>query len=91
MGVTVSHSAMLTHCHTLTQACGYTEGEDTNLSHTPLHHFYTSYPINRGVEEKTKKTTNINDGKDEVKIGGMVLVNDARELSSNPFEICLWI
>ncbi|CAG09279.1 unnamed protein product, partial [Tetraodon nigroviridis] len=27
MGVTVSHSAMLTHCHTLTQACGYTEGE----------------------------------------------------------------
>lgn len=35
MGVTVSHSAMLTHCHTLTQACGYTEGEgDTHVSHT---------------------------------------------------------
>ncbi|TNN03110.1 hypothetical protein fugu_000139 [Takifugu bimaculatus] len=32
MGVTVSHSAMLTHCHTLTQACGYTEGESiTNV------------------------------------------------------------
>ncbi|XP_009302676.2 disco-interacting protein 2 homolog A isoform X2 [Danio rerio] len=27
MGVTVSHSAMLAHCHALTQACGYTEGE----------------------------------------------------------------
>ncbi|XP_036400587.1 disco-interacting protein 2 homolog A-like [Megalops cyprinoides] len=27
MGVTVSHSAMLTHCHALTQACGYAEGE----------------------------------------------------------------
>lgn len=43
MGVTVSHSAMLTHCHTLTQACGYTEGEeDTDLSHThtPVYHFY---------------------------------------------------
>ncbi|XP_053352066.1 disco-interacting protein 2 homolog A isoform X3 [Clarias gariepinus] len=27
MGITVSHSAMLAHCHALTQACGYTEGE----------------------------------------------------------------
>ncbi|XP_051998324.1 disco-interacting protein 2 homolog A-like isoform X1 [Xyrauchen texanus] len=27
MGITVSHSAMLSHCHALTQACGYTEGE----------------------------------------------------------------
>lgn len=43
MGVTVSHSAMLTHCHTLTQACGYTEGEeDTHLSHTALHPFVTA-------------------------------------------------
>uniref|UniRef100_A0A3B3B6R3 Disco-interacting protein 2 homolog A n=1 Tax=Oryzias melastigma TaxID=30732 RepID=A0A3B3B6R3_ORYME len=27
MGITVSHSAMLAHCHALTEACGYTEGE----------------------------------------------------------------
>uniref|UniRef100_A0A672J075 DMAP1-binding domain-containing protein n=1 Tax=Salarias fasciatus TaxID=181472 RepID=A0A672J075_SALFA len=27
MGITVSHSAMLAHCHSLTQACGYTEAE----------------------------------------------------------------
>ncbi|XP_065149214.1 disco-interacting protein 2 homolog A isoform X4 [Paramisgurnus dabryanus] len=27
MGITVSHSAMLAHCHALTQSCGYTEGE----------------------------------------------------------------
>uniref|UniRef100_A0A673CEC4 Disco-interacting protein 2 homolog A n=1 Tax=Sphaeramia orbicularis TaxID=375764 RepID=A0A673CEC4_9TELE len=27
MGITVSHSAMLAHCHSLTQACSYTEGE----------------------------------------------------------------
>ncbi|XP_067371653.1 disco-interacting protein 2 homolog A isoform X19 [Channa argus] len=27
MGITVSHSAMLAHCHALTQACGYSEGE----------------------------------------------------------------
>uniref|UniRef100_A0A8C3AUW4 Disco interacting A n=1 Tax=Cyclopterus lumpus TaxID=8103 RepID=A0A8C3AUW4_CYCLU len=27
MGITVSHSAMLVHCHALTQACGYTEAE----------------------------------------------------------------
>ncbi|XP_065817894.1 disco-interacting protein 2 homolog A isoform X6 [Labrus bergylta] len=27
MGITVSHSAMLDHCHALTQACGYTEAE----------------------------------------------------------------
>ncbi|XP_061081761.1 disco-interacting protein 2 homolog A-like isoform X5 [Conger conger] len=27
MGITVSHSAMLAHCHTLTQACGYAEAE----------------------------------------------------------------
>uniref|UniRef100_A0AAR2JWT0 DMAP1-binding domain-containing protein n=1 Tax=Pygocentrus nattereri TaxID=42514 RepID=A0AAR2JWT0_PYGNA len=27
MGITVSHAAMLAHCHALTQACGYTEGE----------------------------------------------------------------
>ncbi|KAG5852471.1 hypothetical protein ANANG_G00062770 [Anguilla anguilla] len=27
MGVTVPHSAMLAHCHALTQACGYTEAE----------------------------------------------------------------
>ncbi|XP_051565739.1 disco-interacting protein 2 homolog A-like isoform X5 [Myxocyprinus asiaticus] len=27
MGITVSHSAMMSHCHALTQACGYTEGE----------------------------------------------------------------
>uniref|UniRef100_A0A3Q3W8G8 Disco-interacting protein 2 homolog A n=1 Tax=Mola mola TaxID=94237 RepID=A0A3Q3W8G8_MOLML len=27
MGIAVSNSAMLTHCHTLTQACGYTEAE----------------------------------------------------------------
>uniref|UniRef100_A0A667Y7X3 Disco interacting A n=1 Tax=Myripristis murdjan TaxID=586833 RepID=A0A667Y7X3_9TELE len=32
MGITVSHSAMLAHCHALTQACGYTEGEwDTSV------------------------------------------------------------
>lgn len=31
MGITVSHSAMLTHCHTLTQACGYTEGQQDTL------------------------------------------------------------
>lgn len=37
MGITVSHSAMLAHCHALTQACGYTEGEcvcDLHASHT---------------------------------------------------------
>lgn len=28
MGITVSHAAMLAHCHALTQACGYTEGEE---------------------------------------------------------------
>ncbi|KAA8588237.1 hypothetical protein FQN60_001431 [Etheostoma spectabile] len=27
MGITVSHSVMLAHCHALTQACGYTEAE----------------------------------------------------------------
>ncbi|KAM4626429.1 disco-interacting protein 2 homolog A isoform 2-T2 [Discoglossus pictus] len=27
MGVTVSHAAMLAHCHALTQACGYSEAE----------------------------------------------------------------
>ncbi|KAG7466928.1 hypothetical protein MATL_G00147670 [Megalops atlanticus] len=27
MGITVSHSAMLAHCHALTQACGYAEAE----------------------------------------------------------------
>ncbi|XP_066542370.1 disco-interacting protein 2 homolog A isoform X1 [Hoplias malabaricus] len=27
MGITVSHAAMLSHCHALTQACGYAEGE----------------------------------------------------------------
>ncbi|XP_057191819.1 disco-interacting protein 2 homolog A [Triplophysa rosa] len=27
MGITLSHSSMLAHCHSLTQACGYTEGE----------------------------------------------------------------
>uniref|UniRef100_A0AAQ6A7B9 DMAP1-binding domain-containing protein n=1 Tax=Amphiprion ocellaris TaxID=80972 RepID=A0AAQ6A7B9_AMPOC len=27
MGIAVSHAAMLAHCHALTQACGYTEGE----------------------------------------------------------------
>uniref|UniRef100_A0A3Q3K9Q9 DMAP1-binding domain-containing protein n=1 Tax=Monopterus albus TaxID=43700 RepID=A0A3Q3K9Q9_MONAL len=27
MGITVSHSAMLAHCHALTQACDYTEAE----------------------------------------------------------------
>ncbi|XP_063069587.1 disco-interacting protein 2 homolog A isoform X3 [Engraulis encrasicolus] len=27
MGITVSHAAMLAHCHALTQACSYTEGE----------------------------------------------------------------
>ncbi|XP_047671026.1 disco-interacting protein 2 homolog A isoform X4 [Tachysurus fulvidraco] len=27
MGITVSHTAMLAHCHALTLACGYTEGE----------------------------------------------------------------
>uniref|UniRef100_A0AAY4EGC8 DMAP1-binding domain-containing protein n=1 Tax=Denticeps clupeoides TaxID=299321 RepID=A0AAY4EGC8_9TELE len=27
MGITISHAAMLSHCHALTQACGYTEGE----------------------------------------------------------------
>ncbi|KAK3568619.1 hypothetical protein QTP86_010631 [Hemibagrus guttatus] len=26
MGITVSHAAMLAHCHALTQACGYIEG-----------------------------------------------------------------
>uniref|UniRef100_A0A8B9JD58 Disco-interacting protein 2 homolog A n=1 Tax=Astyanax mexicanus TaxID=7994 RepID=A0A8B9JD58_ASTMX len=29
MGITVSHAAMLAHCHALTQACGYTDGECT--------------------------------------------------------------
>ncbi|KTF85382.1 hypothetical protein cypCar_00035866 [Cyprinus carpio] len=33
MGITVSHSAMLAHCHVLTQACGYTEGECVRLTH----------------------------------------------------------
>lgn len=35
MGITVSHTAMLTHCHALTQACGYTEGEgrSSHMSH----------------------------------------------------------
>lgn len=28
MGITVSHSTMLAHCQALTQACGYTEGEE---------------------------------------------------------------
>uniref|UniRef100_A0A4W4ETA0 DMAP1-binding domain-containing protein n=1 Tax=Electrophorus electricus TaxID=8005 RepID=A0A4W4ETA0_ELEEL len=27
MGITVTHAAMLAHCHVLTQACGYVEGE----------------------------------------------------------------
>ncbi|XP_072557004.1 disco-interacting protein 2 homolog A isoform X2 [Paramormyrops kingsleyae] len=27
MGITVSHAAMLAHCHALTQACSYSEGE----------------------------------------------------------------
>lgn len=36
MGITVSHTAMLTHCHALTQACGYTEGEG-HLSHASRH------------------------------------------------------
>ncbi|KAI5615430.1 disco-interacting protein 2-like A isoform X2, partial [Silurus asotus] len=27
MGITVSHAAMLAHCHALTQGCGYIEGE----------------------------------------------------------------
>lgn len=31
MGITVSHAAMLAHCHALTQACGYTEGEEDIL------------------------------------------------------------
>uniref|UniRef100_A0A671Z428 Disco interacting A n=1 Tax=Sparus aurata TaxID=8175 RepID=A0A671Z428_SPAAU len=31
MGITVSHSAMLAHCHALTQACCYTEGEKDTL------------------------------------------------------------
>lgn len=31
MGITVSHSAMLAHCHALTQACGYTEGEEGTM------------------------------------------------------------
>lgn len=36
MGITVSHSAMLSHCHALTQGCGYTEGEeDIYLLSTP--------------------------------------------------------
>lgn len=28
LGVTVTRIALLTHCQALTQACGYTEGED---------------------------------------------------------------
>lgn len=40
MGITVSHSAMLTHCHALTQACGYTEGEVDTLN--LLLKYYTS-------------------------------------------------
>ncbi len=32
MGITVSHSAMLAHCHVLTQACGYTESECVRLT-----------------------------------------------------------
>lgn len=27
VGITVSHASMLAHCHALTQACGYSEGE----------------------------------------------------------------
>ena len=42
MGITVSNAAMLAHCHALTQACGYTEGEEdkTNYlssTHTSFH------------------------------------------------------
>lgn len=39
MGITVSHSAMLAHCHALTQACGYTEGEEDTL-HLLLKYLY---------------------------------------------------
>lgn len=35
MGITVSHTAMLAHCHALTQACAYTEGERDAL-HFPV-------------------------------------------------------
>ena len=27
MGITVTHAAMLAHCRSLTQACGYAEGQ----------------------------------------------------------------
>lgn len=90
MGVTVSHSAMLTHCHTLTQACGYTEGGDTHLSHTPTPLSLTQICIQAYPGQwKTETDFNNDDGK-EVKqnknknIDGIVLVN-VRESSPNPF------
>lgn len=39
MGITVSHSAMLAHCHALTQACGYTEGKHISPLHTTTFYF----------------------------------------------------
>lgn len=51
MGVSVSHSAMLAHCHALTQACGYSEGEwDTragfgSISNAVLRSAYVLYFI----------------------------------------------
>lgn len=46
MGITVSHSAMLAHCHALTQACGYTEGEEDilHVPKYPLLHFSVFSP-----------------------------------------------
>lgn len=45
MGITVSRMAMFTHCQTLTQTCGYTEGKINTPASTYSHswmnvHFY---------------------------------------------------
>lgn len=54
MGITVSHSAMLAHCHALTQACGYTEGEqDTAFtSQVSIFHFalYVSSVTKKNIQ-----------------------------------------
>uniref|UniRef100_A0A8C9G831 Disco interacting protein 2 homolog A n=1 Tax=Pavo cristatus TaxID=9049 RepID=A0A8C9G831_PAVCR len=33
VGITISHASMLAHCHALTQACGYSEGNVMNRMH----------------------------------------------------------
>ncbi|KAF6714503.1 Disco-interacting protein 2-like protein A [Oryzias melastigma] len=37
MGITVSHSAMLAHCHALTEACGYTEARVAVVKSRDMH------------------------------------------------------